>query len=44
MGGLAAGRIISLIIDDMPNFVLMFYLFAEIVFAVLALIAINKHV
>ena len=42
MGGLAAGRVVSLIIDGMPSFVLIFYLLAEIAFALLALMAIRK--
>lgn len=43
MGGLAAGRILSLIIDGVPSFVLIFYLLAELFFAVLAFVAIRKH-
>ncbi len=42
MSGLAAGRIASLIIDGMPNVVLIAYLLAEIVFAALAFIALRK--
>ena len=42
MGGLAAGRIVSIVVDGVPNFVLMFYLCAEIAFGTLALIAIRK--
>ena len=37
MAGLAAGRILSLIVDGIPSFVLVFYLVAELVFAALAL-------
>ena len=37
MAGLAAGRILSLIVDGTPSFVLVFYLVAELVFAALAL-------
>ena len=44
MSGLASGRILSLVIDGFPGFVLTFYLLAEIVFAVMALIAIRKFV
>lgn len=43
MGGLAAGRVISLLIDGMPNFILLFYLLAEFTFGLLALSAIKKH-
>ena len=42
MGGLAAGRVISIVVDGMPNLVLGFYLVAEIVFAALAFSAIRK--
>ena len=42
MGGLACGRVLSLILDGMPSFVLIFYLAAEIAFAALALIALKK--
>lgn len=42
MGGLAAGRIVSLVMDGFPNFVLVFYLVAEIAFAALAFMAIQK--
>lgn len=42
MGGLAAGRIISIVVDGMPSLILVFYLVAEITFAVLALVAIRK--
>lgn len=44
MGGLAAGRVLSLVIDGVPNFVLVFYLLAELAFATLALLAIRKSV
>ena len=43
MGGLAAGRVISLLIDGMPNFILLFYLLAEFTFGLLALSAIKKQ-
>ncbi len=42
MAGLAAGRVISLIIDGIPGPVLIFYLCAEVVFAVLAFINLSK--
>jgi hypothetical protein len=42
MGGLATGRVLSLVVDGMPSFVLVFYLLAEIAFATLALLAIRK--
>jgi hypothetical protein len=42
MGGLAAGRVVSLVIDGVPSFVLIFYLLAEVAFALLAVIAIRK--
>ncbi len=44
MGGLAAGRVLSLILDGFPNFVLAFYLIAEITFATLGLIAIRRNI
>ena len=37
MAGLAAGRILSVIVDGIPNPVLIFYLIAELAFAALAL-------
>ncbi|MCT8159631.1 DUF4345 domain-containing protein [Pseudoruegeria sp. SHC-113] len=37
MAGLAAGRILSIVLDGMPNGVLLFYLVAELFFAALAL-------
>lgn len=37
MAGLAAGRILSIVLDGMPNGVLLFYLVAELFFATLAL-------
>lgn len=43
MGGLAAGRIVSVIVDGVPNFVLLFYLAAEITFAVLAALNLKKR-
>ena len=42
MGGLVAGRVVSLVIDGVPSFVLIFYLLAEVAFALLAVIAIRK--
>lgn len=42
MGGLAAGRLVSVVVDGMPNFVLLFYLGAETAFAVLAAINLKK--
>lgn len=36
MAGLAAGRILSVVVDGMPNPVLIFYLVVELVFAALA--------
>lgn len=43
MTGLAAGRLISLVIDGWPNFVLLFYLCAEIAFAILAVANLKKQ-
>ncbi len=37
MSGLAAGRILSIVVDGFPNFVLLFYLAAELVFGFLAM-------
>ncbi|WP_412552236.1 DUF4345 domain-containing protein [Shimia sp. MIT1388] len=42
MTGLAAGRILSLLLDGLPNFLLLFYLAAELLFAALALHALRK--
>lgn len=42
MAGLAGGRLLSLLVDGMPNFVLLFYLAAEIVFALMAAINLKK--
>lgn len=36
MTGLAAGRILSILLDGMPNTVLLLYLFAELAFGVMA--------
>jgi predicted membrane protein len=36
MTGLAAGRILSIVVDGMPNMVLMFYLVAELAFGSMA--------
>ncbi len=43
MAGLASGRLLSIIVDGIPSFALMFYFLAEIAFAVLAIIRIRKH-
>lgn len=43
MLGLAAGRVLSLIVDGMPNWLLMLYLFLEISMGVLALIALRYN-
>jgi len=43
MSGLAAGRVVSLVIDGVPSFVLIFYLLAEAVFAFLSMMAIRKQ-
>lgn len=42
MAGLAAGRVVSLVVDGFPNFVLVFYMVAEIAFAALAVTALKK--
>ena len=42
MFGLAAGRILSLIIDGMPHWLLALYLVLELVFGVLAILLIKK--
>ncbi len=42
MAGLAAGRLLSLVIDGMPNAVLFFYLIAEVALAVLAFAALRR--
>ncbi len=42
MLGLAAGRIISLVVDGMPNLLLLFYLFLEIVFGMIGVWLINR--
>ena len=42
MAGLAAGRILSIILDGMPGTVLVFYLGAELIFAVLAAVNLRK--
>ncbi|CUH52850.1 DUF4345 domain-containing protein [Shimia marina] len=36
MGGLAAGRVLSLVVDGVPSPLLLFYLLAELGFAILA--------
>lgn len=42
MAGLAAGRILSLVLDGLPSFVLLFYLTAELLLAALAFQALRK--
>jgi hypothetical protein len=42
MFGLAAGRILSLIIDGMPHWLLAVYLVLELVFGVLGILLIKK--
>lgn len=42
MAGLAAGRILSLVLDGLPSFVLLFYLAAELLLAALAFQALRK--
>lgn len=42
MAGLAAGRLLSLLLDGLPNFVLLFYLAAELLLAALAFQALRK--
>jgi hypothetical protein len=42
MFGLAAGRILSLIIDGMPHWLLFVYLVLELVFGVLGMLLIKK--
>ena len=43
MAGLATGRLLSIIVDGVPTFALVFSFLAEILFAALALIQIRKH-
>ena len=43
MMGLAAGRVLSIIVDGMPGFVLLFYLVAELVFGVLAFVSLRRN-
>ncbi len=43
MMGLAAGRVLSIIVDGMPGFVLLFYLVAELVFGVLAFVSLQRN-
>ncbi|MEP1421670.1 MAG: DUF4345 family protein, partial [Erythrobacter sp.] len=43
MAGLAAGRVLSIMLDGMPGIVLVLYLMAELVFAVLALVSLRKN-
>lgn len=42
MAGLATGRVLSLVLDGVPNAVLVFYLLAEIAFASLAFISLHR--
>lgn len=42
MLGLAAGRVLSIVIDGMPGIVLLLYLAAEVVFGVLAFILLRR--
>ncbi len=42
MVGLAAGRALSIIVDGMPGFVLLFYLLAELVFGTLAFLSLRR--
>lgn len=43
MTGLAAGRILSILVDGMPNAVLLFYLLAEIGFGVMAAVMLRQR-
>ena len=43
MVGLATGRALSIILDGMPGFVLLFYLVAELVFGVLAFVSLRRN-
>ncbi|WP_171210368.1 MULTISPECIES: DUF4345 domain-containing protein [unclassified Ruegeria] len=43
MVGLAAGRALSIMLDGMPGFVLLFYLVAELVFGVLAFVSLRRN-
>ncbi len=42
MGGLALGRVLSLVTDGMPSLILLFYLGAELVFASAALLLLMR--
>ena len=42
MSGLAAGRVLSLVLDGMPSPVLIFYLVAELVLALMAAKALRR--
>jgi len=42
MFGLAAGRIISIIVDGIPNWLLLLYLFLELLFGILGCILVRK--
>ncbi|RLK02876.1 MULTISPECIES: DUF4345 domain-containing protein [Ruegeria] len=42
MSGLAVGRMLSILIDGVPNGVLLFFLAAEIAFAALAAVSLRK--
>nr|WP_319949495.1 DUF4345 domain-containing protein [uncultured Shimia sp.] len=43
MAGLAAGRLLSFLVDGLPNFLLVFYFLAEILFAALALLRLRQQ-
>ena len=42
MFGLAAGRILSIIVDGVPNWLLLVYLALELLFGILGLVLIKK--
>lgn len=42
MTGLAMGRILSILLDGIPNSVLLFYLFAELAFGVMAAVMLRQ--
>ena len=43
MAGLACGRVLSILLDGLPGAILVFYLIAELVFAVLSLMLLLKN-
>ncbi len=43
MAGLAAGRLLSFLVDGLPDFLLVFYFLAEILFAALALLRLRQQ-